>query len=118
MLVPARLVGAVGIIWFFSLDRNPLVRLEGRLGLSPCPLERYFHVKSAFSGMTEGVYQLVHMNFEASLRANCLSPLAVLACLGIVITGYRPRIRGRRQELVFFSVFTVLSLLVNIVNCG
>lgn len=116
--VPVRLVAAGALVWFFSLDWNPLVRLEAWLGMSPSPLERYFHVKSAFSGMTEGVYQFVHMNFQESLRANCLSPLVVLACLGMVATGYRPRIRGRRGEIAFFAAFVALSLLVNVAGCG
>ncbi len=112
----ARAAVAFAILCFISLDRNPVVWLEARLGLSPCPLERYFHAKSAFSGMTEGLYQLARMDFGASLRSNCLSPLALLGCLALVVTGHRPRICSRHQELLFFGIFLALSVLVNIVN--
>ena len=46
------------LLLFFSLENNPLVRLEAIIGLSPSPIEKIFGVKSFFSGMTEGVHQM------------------------------------------------------------
>jgi hypothetical protein len=96
------------------LPANPLVRLEARLGLSPAPLERYLGIKNLFSGMTEGMHQLVHGELGKALAVNCLTPLVACVLLAWVIRGYR--IRTRRHELWAGSVFVVFSALVNIVH--
>ncbi len=64
---------AVLIGVFASLQRNPLVRFEAILGLSPSPLERIFGIKGAFSGMTEGVFQLSRGHVVQAFQANVFS---------------------------------------------
>ena len=59
------------------MDDNPIVRLQATIGLSPSPIEKLFGLKSLFSGMTEGVYQLLNLNFRESVKANIFSPVIV-----------------------------------------
>lgn len=101
---------------FTGLDHNPVVRLEAKIGLSPSPIERLFGVKSLFSGMTEGVYQSANLNFYAAMRANIFSPFVIPFVSYSVLSWSFPRIRSRRDEIIFFSGFSGLSFLVNIFN--
>jgi len=96
------------------LPANPLVRAEAMLGLSPAPLERYLGIKSVFSGMTEGMHQLVHGELGKALAANFLTPLVACLVLAWVVTG--AHIRTRHQERWAAALFIFLSALVNIVH--
>ena len=86
---------------FASLAHNPLVRLEAMLGLSPAPLERFLGIKGPFSGMTEGMYRLVHGDLTGAIVANALTPFFALAASCSLIMGYRPRIQSKRDEWIF-----------------
>lgn len=103
-------------VWFLRLDHNPLVRIEAKLGLSPSPIEKLFGVKSLFSGMTEGLYQLTHFNLMKSIESNLLSPLFFVLFLGFLFTGYRPRVKTKFEEAIIFILVVLLSTLVNIFN--
>lgn len=106
----------VFIAVFASLENNPVVKMEALLGLSPSPIERIFGIKSLFSGMTEGIFQFIRLNFEASMKANAFSPL-VIPLVGFSILTWRfPKIDTRKKEYVFFVAFIMLSIIVNIVN--
>lgn len=99
-----------------SIDDNPIVKLEAKLGLSPAPIERFFKIKSLFSGMTEGTYQLLNRNIRGALEANVFTPL-VLAYLICLLFFYRSmKINTKKKEIIFFLVFIILSILVNIFN--
>lgn len=103
----------LGATWFVSLERNPVVVLIAKLGLSPSPLERLFGVKGMFSGMTEGMFRLAHGNFAGSIDANILTPAFATVFTICVVSGYRPQIKTRKQELVFLLSVVFLSALVN-----
>jgi hypothetical protein len=111
-LVRVCVLGAIS--WFVSLERNPIVRLEAKLGLSPSPLERLFGVKGLFSGMTEGMYRLIHGDILGAMSANILTPFFAVVVSSCFIAGYRPRIETRGDEIVLFVSVVVLSVLVNI----
>jgi hypothetical protein len=96
------------------LPANPLVRLEAVLGLSPAPLERYLGIKNVFSGMTEGMHQLIHGELGRALDANILTPLVVCALLFWAVTGVR--VTTRQQEFWGGMLFVGLSALVNIAH--
>ena len=104
------------LLLFISIENNPLVRLEAIIGLSPSPIEKIFGVKSFFSGMTEGVHQMAILNLEGALNANIFSPLVLPLLLLLFIRGKIPKIKTRKHELVFFSSFIFLSILVNVFN--
>ena len=104
------------LLLFFSLENNPLVRLEAIIGLSPSPIEKIFGVKSLLSGMTEGVHQMAFLNVQDALNANIFSPLVLPLLLLLFIRGKIPKIKTRKHELVFFSSFIFLSILVNVFN--
>ena len=104
------------LLLFFSLENNPLVRLEAIIGLSPSPIEKIFGVKSLLSGMTEGVHQMAFLNVQDALNANIFSPIVIPLLLLLFIRGKIPKIKTRKHELVFFSSFIFLSVLVNVFN--
>jgi hypothetical protein len=104
----------LGAIWFVSLDRNPVVALIAKLGLSPSPLERLFGVKGMFSGMTEGMFRLAHWDLAGSMAANVLTPFFATVVATCVVIGYRPQIKTRQQELAFLLSVVFLSVLVNL----
>lgn len=106
----------LGAIWFVSLDKNPVVVLIAKLGLSPSPLERLFGVKGMFSGMTEGMFRLVHGDIAGAIAANVLTPAFATVVAFCVVVGYRPQIKTRKQELVFLLSVVLLSVLVNLVS--
>ena len=104
------------LLLFISIENNPLVRLEAIIGLSPSPIEKIFGVKSLLSGMTEGVHQMAFLNVQDALNANIFSPLVMPLLLLLFIRGKIPKIKTRKHELVFFSSFIFLSILVNVFN--
>jgi len=96
------------------IPTNPLVRLEALLGLSPGPLERCLGIKNLFSGMTEGMHQLVNGELVRALEANILTPLVACAFVVWVITG--ARVRTRHHEYAAAILIIGLSAVVNIVH--
>lgn len=98
-----------------SLNENPLVRLEAKLGLSPSPIERLLGMKSLFSGMTEGVVQFMNLDLKASVQANIFAPLVVPVFLTILVVGKVPRIHSRTNEIAFLVLFALMSTVVNLV---
>tara|TARA_X000000368_G_scaffold185979_1_gene146836 strand:+ start:46 stop:438 length:393 start_codon:yes stop_codon:yes gene_type:complete len=114
---PLTRVFILGIILLFaSIDNNPLVKLQAILGLSPSPIEKLFEIKSLFSGMTEGVHQLLNFDISKAINANIFSPFVVPIMFFFTIRGKVPKIDSKAKELIFFSCFIFLSLLVNIFN--
>lgn len=111
-----RLFLIVAIAGFTSIDNNPLVRLEAGLGLSPSPIERIFGVKSLFSGMTEGVFQFIHMNIECSTQANIFAPLVIPFLTYGILAWKIPKVDTKKKEYAFFSIFIFLSIIVNVIN--
>lgn len=111
-----RLLLLLFIVGFASIDKNPIIRLESIIGLSPSPIERMFGVKSLFSGMSEGVFQLLNFNLIAAINANILSPFVFFLFGYIVLTWNFPKVDTQKKEITFFCVVVGLSLLVNIVN--
>jgi hypothetical protein len=99
--------------WFASIPHNPVVRLEGLVGMSPSPLEKLVHMKGPFSGMTEGVHRLARGQVTAAFEANVLSPFVALGFAVCVLLGIRPRITTRRHELAFFTSLMTATILVN-----
>jgi uncharacterized Tic20 family protein len=106
----------LALIGFAFIDHNPFVRLEAVLGLSPSPIERLFGVKSLFSGMTEGVHQFVRFNLCASIKANIFSPAIIPMIIFFIFQWDTPKVDTRKKEYIFFSIFIILSIIVNIVN--
>ena len=104
------------LILFAYVDNNPLVKLVAQLGLSPSPIEKYIGVKSLFSGMTEGVHQIANLNFDAAIKANCFSPLVIPLVAYYLLTWRIPRVQNKKDEVLFFSGFISLSVIVNVVN--
>tara|TARA_B100000768_G_scaffold152101_1_gene147605 strand:- start:484 stop:780 length:297 start_codon:yes stop_codon:yes gene_type:complete len=98
------------------MDDNPIVRLQAIIGLSPSPIEKLFGLKSLFSGMTEGVYQLLNLNFRESVKANIFSPVIVPLLFYFLINGEVPKMNTKSREIFFFSTFILLSVAVNIFN--
>ncbi|MDC2989387.1 DUF2752 domain-containing protein [Gammaproteobacteria bacterium] len=86
------------------------------LGLSPSPIEKIFGVKSLFSGMTEGVYQILNFDIAQAVAANVLSPIIIPLALIYTIRGSVPKIDTKSKELIFFSSLIFLSLIVNFFN--
>ncbi len=111
-----RVAAILLLTWLVSNNENPLVRLEAWLGLSPSPLEKLFGIKGLFSGMTEEMFRLAHGEFWGSLQSNALTPLAALAIIACIVTGYRPRVGTGREEALFFGAVILLSVIVNLVN--
>lgn len=105
------LLASAALAW---LPANPLVRAEALLGLSPGPLERHLGIKNAFSGMTEGMHQLMHGELGKALDANFLTPLVACALIAWAVTGVR--LATRRHEILAAAWFVGLSILVNIVH--
>lgn len=89
---------------FASLDRNPVVRLEAQLGLSPSPLERWFGIRGLFSGMTEATYQLVRLDLGRALAANVLVVPVLGAIALCILLWSRPKLDTRRREIGFFAL--------------
>ena len=65
--------------------------------------------------MTEGLYQFLNFNFQASLEANIFAPFIVPLLLFYVVRGL-PKIDTQYKERAFFGVFILLSIVVNILN--
>ena len=111
-----RTTAFLAVVYFASLDNNPLVKFQARLGLSPSPLEKLFHLKGMFSGMTEGMHRLALGDIIGAMSANVLTPLFAIVFSLCFLGGYRPRIKTKRQENLFFFLVIVLSVVVNLVN--
>lgn len=89
---------------FASLDHNPVVRLEAKLGLSPSMLERLFGIRGLFSGMTEATYQLVRLDLGRALAANILVVPVLGAFALCILLWTRPKLDTRRREMGFFAL--------------
>jgi hypothetical protein len=100
---------------FAALDRNPVVWLEARLGLSPSPLERLFGIRGFFSGMTEATYRLTRLDLFGASRANILVYPFLAAVVAAILLWRRPRLTTRKQELAFFAVAVAGTAINNIV---
>ncbi len=111
-----RLLVILLLAGFAFIENNPVVRLEAALGLSPSPIERFFGIKSLFSGMTEGVHQFVRLNILASIEANIFSPLIIPVMVFLISTWKAPKIDTKYKERAFFVVFIAMSAIVNVVN--
>jgi hypothetical protein len=99
---------------FAGLDRNPVVRLEAKLGLSPSLLERLFGIRGLFSGMTEASYQLVRLDLGRALAANVLViPMLGAIALGILLWT-RPKLDTRRREMAFFALVLAGTAINNV----
>ena len=114
--VLVRFLPILSLIGFAFIENNPLVRLEAILGLSPSPIERFFKVKSLFSGMTEGVHQFVRLNIEASAKSNIFAPIVIPLLVFGISTWNIPKVDTKKKEYIFFLIFIGLSVIVNIVN--
>jgi len=111
-----RILAALLLLGLMSIDSNPIVRAIAVLKLSPSNIEKVFGFKSIFSGLTEGIYQALNFNLEASIRANIFAPV-VVCYLGYCVLCWRfPKIDTKRKEVTFFTLVIVTSIVVNIVN--
>ncbi len=99
--------------WFAAMSHNPVVRLEGRLGLSPSPLEKLAGIRGPFSGMTEGFYQLARGSVDGAVNANVLTPLVALTMIACISLWWRPRLVTRLQEATFFLAVVCATIVVN-----
>jgi hypothetical protein len=97
---------------FVSLDRNPVVRLEAKLGLSPSPLESLFGIRGLFSGMTEASYQLVRLDLGQALAANVLVIPVLGAMATCILLWSRPKLDSRKREILFF-VLVLAGIAIN-----
>ena len=66
--------------------------------------------------MTEGLYQILHLNFKQAIKANIFSPIIIPLLLYFVIKGEALKMHNRSTEAIFFSIFIILSVFVNIYN--
>ena len=99
---------------FAALERNPLVVLEARLGLSPSPLEHLFGIRGFFSGMTEATHRLTRLDFVGAAQANVLV-YPTLATFAVMLLLWRaPKLKTRRQELGFLSAIVAGVVINNI----
>lgn len=116
------LLARLGLVlagWLFvSLEPNPLVVLEARLGLSPAPLERFFHIRGPFSGLTEASVRLAH---GEPWRATAVHLLVIpwwIAVVAMVVWWRFPRIRNRRQEYLFLAGVVAVTIINNLAFTG
>lgn len=101
---------------FCSIARNPLVRLEAMLGLSPAPWERFTGMKTIFSGMTEGFYRLAQGDLRGASSANILSAPFAIFLVWAVLSWRWPRMTSRFREGLFLLGVVLGSLLINLVH--
>jgi hypothetical protein len=106
------MVGLLG--GFAALDRNPLVILEARLGLSPSPLERLFGIRGYFSGMTEATYRLTYLDFSGAAQANILVFPTLAAFVVALLTWRVPDLRTRARELQFIAILVLGTVINNV----
>ncbi len=111
-----RLLLVFGLVGFALIENNPIVKIEAFIGLSPSPIERILGVKSLFSGMTAGVHHFVKLNLISSVKANVFAPLVIPIVIYYLLSWNVPKIDSREKEIIFFSVFVGLSVIVNIAN--
>ena len=98
---------------FASLDHNPVVRLEAKLGLSPSVLER-FGIRGLFSGMTEATYQLVRLDLGKALAANILVVPVIGTIALCILLWSRPKLDTRRRELIFLALVLAGTAINNV----
>lgn len=103
-------------VWFCSLAQNPIIHLEGILGLSPAPFERFTGFRTLFSGMSEAVHRLAVGDIPGAIDANFLAPLLALAFILALVTWRLPKLRCRRDELVLLIGVVIASVAVNVVH--
>lgn len=101
---------------FLTLENNPLVRLEAIIGLSPSPIERFFGIKSLFSGMTESINQVANLNLRQSIEANIFGLPFLIISVFFITTWKFPKLDTRVKEAMFFLLFLTMSAIVNIVH--
>ena len=101
-----------------SLEPNPLVALEARLGLSPAPLERFFHIRGPFSGLTEASVRLAHGEPWRATAAHSLVIPFWFAVVAMVVLWRFPRIRNRRQEYLFLGGGVAMTIVNNLAFIG
>ena len=106
----AILGGLAALAW---VPRNPIVRLEAWLGLSPSKIETIFHVRSLFSGMTSAANQYAHGHIAGGFRANPVSPIILGAIIAAVLLWRIPPLRTRTHEALWFAAFILLSVANN-----
>ena len=111
-----RIMLLLSLLGFAVIERNPIVALEAKLGLSPSPIERIFGVKSLFSGMTEGVHQFALLNLSQSIKANIFAPIVIPATVVMILAWKIPTLDSKAKESSFFIVFMFMSAFVNIFN--
>ncbi|MEA3040768.1 MAG: hypothetical protein QOC65_257 [Sphingomonadales bacterium] len=92
------------LAWFATIDYNPVVVLQARLGLSPSPLERLVGIRGMFSGMTEATHRLVHLEVLAAIRSNILVVPTLAAIVLCIVTWNAPKIDTRLREVCFFII--------------
>ena len=107
----AILTGLAALAW---VPRNPIVRLEAWLGLSPSKIETIFHVRSLFSGMTTAANRYAHGDIFGALRANPVSPIILGAIVAAVMLWRIPPMRTRMHEAMWFAAFILLSVANNL----
>ena len=112
----SRAIVALVAVAFARLEHNPLVRFEALVGLSPAPLERFFGIKGAFSGMTEGTFRLAHGDFQQAIAANVFTPVIALLLGAWLFTGYLPRIQKRSHEVLCFATLLVMTICNNLLS--
>ncbi len=66
--------------------------------------------------MTEGVYQILNFNFANAISANIFSPFIILLLIFFFIKGSVPKLDSNYKEIIFFSFFIFMSILVNVYN--
>lgn len=95
-----------------SCERNPLVRMEALVGLSPAPLERFTGIRTVFSGMTAAAYDMTRLDFLAAVRSNVLSPVIAVICVVCIVSWKFPKATPEREPL-FLGAAVVGSILVH-----
>lgn len=98
----------------FFLPQNPLIRIEAMLGLSPCAFEKLLGIKCAFCGMTKALELLVGGEFVAAMEANFLTPIFLGVVVYVCLTWRIPQVKYMWHELLFFSLFLLATLAVNL----
>ncbi len=111
-----RLSGLLLLAGFAAWSRNPLVRLEALCGLSPSASEKILGLKGPFSGMTEGMHRLVLGDLRGAIASNVFTPVFGGLIAALVLSGRRPRVRSRADEVAFFACVLLATVVVNLLN--
>ena len=111
-----RAVAVAILAGFISIKDNPIVRFEAVIGLSPSPIERIFGVSSLFSGMTQALHSLAHLEFGKAVSANFLVVLVPVFAVAWSLGWDIPKLDSRYKENVFFVLVILASISVNIAH--